>query len=92
MQRKRPVVYNHLLLCLFSSKIVFQVNIKTEAEEPEPKRSHFDEDEQGDMIAAEILFKKISSDIGKEIAECDDLYERGERLVRLLTDCLILVF
>ncbi|XP_044269603.1 transcription factor E2F4 [Tribolium madens] len=52
--------------------------VNAETEEPQPKKSHYDEDMHGDLIAAEILFRKISSDIGKESTDCDDLLsEKG---------------
>ncbi|EFA09573.1 transcription factor E2F5 [Tribolium castaneum] len=55
-----------------------KASVKTESEEPESKKSHYDEDVHGDLIAAEILFRKISSDIGKESNDCEDLLaEKG---------------
>lgn len=57
---------------------VFQVNIKSEFEEPERKKRHYDDDD-GDLVTAEILFKKFSSDVAADAADHDEVpSEKGD--------------
>ncbi|RZC39166.1 transcription factor E2F5-like [Asbolus verrucosus] len=64
------------------------VNVKSEPEEPDSKKKHYDEDD-ADLIAAEILFKKISSDITADNSYYKDLSpEKGlDPFIRLSPLC-----
>ncbi|KAJ3643073.1 hypothetical protein Zmor_025809 [Zophobas morio] len=54
-----------------------RVSVKSEIEQPDCKRRHYEDDEHGDLIAAEILFKKISNDVSTT-PDCKDFLTEKE--------------
>jgi hypothetical protein len=87
--RSSPIVANVLSLLQEPENKVQKkrpnvVNIKSEFEEPERKKRHYDDDD-GDLVTAEILFKKFSSDVAADAADHDEVPSEKEldRLIHL---------